>query len=291
MFGKGKAAVACAIASLGALGSATSAGAQTQTFSNPAPITINDAVTPDVPVAASPSPAVVTLPVLKYEGYSTPPAAVTLHGVSHTSPSDVKVTLVNAFGQMILLENAGGVTTPVVNATITFANRQAVRIPFNGPMTSGVFTPSVYSVTGIVQGSGANALRYTAGAWSVYVADQDPTDTGSVAGGISVTVTGKPRRSFKRGTVKLDRRKGSASFNVSLPNPGTFSLAPSRNTSGMKFDVPAAGDYPIKVSVKGKARAKLKAKGKIRLTLVMDYTPTGGEVKSARRTITFKLKK
>src|SRR5215467_6635273 len=75
------------------------------TFSNAAPITINDAGAGDVPAAATPYPSSINV-----SGVTGTPSIVelTLHGFSHSCPTDVDMLLVGPHGQSSILMSDTG---------------------------------------------------------------------------------------------------------------------------------------------------------------------------------------
>lgn len=279
---------------------APAAGAD-YTFSNSAPITINDAVTPDVPTPATPYPSTVSVPSLELST-TRRIATVFLHGVSHTSPADIKVQLVTPNGTAILLENAGGVTTPVTDATIAFSNDVQVGalVPFDGPLVTGTYGLSAYTNTSTVVNQSYNIFRYAPGDWAIYVSDQDPGDTGVVAGGVSVFLRGSvttprpprpPSNLFTFGAQKLDQRRGTASLPVNVPGPGLLSLKGTKTVRTMTLNVPKAGVYPLAIKTRGKALKRLRSKRKIEVDAEVHFTPTGGTGGYASKRVTLKLKK
>ena len=278
------------LSATGVLASAGPASANvTATFSNPTPITINDAVTSGVAVPASPSPSIVSVGALPAKAGTRPTVSVTLHGVTHTSPADLVVTLDGGLGSGVLLENAGGVTTPVSNATLTFG-LGGPQIPFAGPMVSGAFTPSRYTFGGAPIFSTA-LLRYTPGVGRLYVADNDPGDTGVIAGGFSADVTYVPENAFTLGGASVNKKKGTATLKVTVPDPGVIALKATKTVKGATVNAPAAGTYVVPVKAAGKSLKKLKRKHKFAINAAVDFTPTGGTAARQSKTFTLKLKK
>lgn len=273
---------------------APAAGAAvTVTFSNPAPITINDATVAGAPVGANPYPSTLTVPAvpaLPISGSRQLRAwvkSVTLHGVTHSSPADIDAKLTGPAAATVLLDNAGG-TSPVSDATLNFESNGASPVPFAGPMTSGTFRPSEYSESGVL--SMRRLFSYQPGVWSLYVADDDPGDTGVVARGYSVTLTYEPNNVFKTASAKLDRKRGTATLPVTVPNPGLITLKNTRTVRGLTVNAPAAGVYELKIKAKGRALRRLKRKGKVAVNAVVSYVPVGGTVTSATRSVPLRIK-
>lgn len=277
-----------------------SAGAvTTTTFSNPTPITINDAATPGVPVAASPYPLVLDgVKVTPLAGtiaapVPRPTVSVTLRGVTHTSPADLDVRIVGPgnYNSVTLLDNAGGTTVPVSDADLTFSSAATDRVSFAGPMTAGVFRPSLYTESGGLNGF-PSLPGYTAGAWSLYVADDDPGDTGVIARGFSIEVAYTPDNKIDVTAGKLDRKRGTAQLLVKVLNPGVITAKSTRTVKGTTFNAPSAGTYLLKLRPKGKALRKLRRKGKVYVHAPVTFTPNGGTSSSYTYDyFEFKLKK
>src|SRR4029077_9723951 len=81
------------------------------TFSNTAPITINDNA------AATPSPA--TINISRFTA-GIPSLNVTVNGLSHTFPTDIGILLVGPGGQTVVLMNNTGGINPISNVNLTF---------------------------------------------------------------------------------------------------------------------------------------------------------------------------
>lgn len=297
MFRKTFVSVAALTASL--VVAPTAGALTTKTFSNPAPITINDATTPGVPVAASPSPLAITgVGVAAYPVITTPPVprptvSVTLHGVTHTSPADLDVRIVGpgSSSGVTLLDNAGGTTVPVIDADLTFSSAGTTTVPFAGPMTAGVFQPSLYTE------AGAHVWRfssppYAPGTWSLYVADDDPEDTGVIARGFSIEISYTPDNQIDLTAGKLDRKRGIAQLLVKVLDAGVITAKSTQTVRGATFNAPAAGTYALKLRAKGKALRKLRRKGKVYVNAPVTFTPNGGTIRSETYDyFEFKLKK
>jgi len=101
---------------------------------------------------------------------------------------------------------------------------------------------------------------------------------------------------FSFGTLKRNKKRGTAVLPVTVPGAGTLSLS-GRGVARQKASiaraaraVASAGTVKLVVKGKGKKRKKLNETGKVRLKLAITYTPAGGDHPSARST-KVKLKK
>jgi uncharacterized delta-60 repeat protein/uncharacterized repeat protein (TIGR01451 family) len=131
---------------------------------------------------------------------------VTLFNVSHAFPDDLDILLVGPAGQRVLLmsDAGGGNLTAMNNVTLTFDDAAAAFIPDATQITSGTYRPANYSVQTdpfpapapagqpIVWNTNLSAFNGTDpnGTWSLFVVDDSTAqDTGSIAGGWSLTIS------------------------------------------------------------------------------------------------------
>ncbi len=175
-----------------ALGSPTNT-----TFTNPAAITI--------PSSGNAAPYPSTISVTGLSGTVTKVTA-TVTNMSHTWPNDVGVLLIGPGGQsLVLFNNAiGDGPTGVSGRTYTFDQTAASQLPATGLPASGTFRPNNNGGTRTFQpGTGVPAPPYASnlgvfnglagsslnGTWSLYVKDFVSGDSGSIAGGWSLTIS------------------------------------------------------------------------------------------------------
>jgi subtilisin-like proprotein convertase family protein len=162
------------------------------TFSNTAPITIND----NAP--ATPYPATVTISGF---GASIFDLNVAVNGISHTFPEDIGILLVGPGGQKVVLMNNTGGINPITGVNITFDDQAATTVPnpIFGSLTSGTFKPTNNAPTDVFAspapggpyGSLLSVFDNTSanGTWRLFVEDFSPGDSGSISGGFSLQVT------------------------------------------------------------------------------------------------------
>ena len=190
--------VAGLVLALAAL-AATATAALAATFSNPAPIVINESG------PATPYPSTVTVAGLT--GAITD-LNVTLDGLSHTWPDDVSVLLVGPGGQkVVLMSDVGGDSANGLNnVTLTFDDQATQSLPDSAQITTGFYKPT----QGIVQdGSNPRPADFPApapmspyatqlsafdgadpnGAYELYVLDDTGSDGGQIARGFSLDIT------------------------------------------------------------------------------------------------------
>ncbi|HEY6119107.1 MAG TPA: DUF4214 domain-containing protein [Pyrinomonadaceae bacterium] len=167
----------------------------TQTFSNPAAITINDNA------AATPYPSNIS--VAGISTYSR--VTLTLTGLSHTFPADIDIIIVAPGGQRAYVMSDVGGSGVITNVTLTFDDAAAAQIGANAQIGSGTFQPSNSDTTTDAMPAPAPTPPYATtfagftglgaganGTWSLYVRDDAGIDSGSIAGGWSLNFIGFP---------------------------------------------------------------------------------------------------
>jgi len=168
-------------------------------------ITIND-YSP-----ATPYPAAVMVSNVAGE---VSKATVTLHGLGHAWPDDIGVLLVGPQGQKIELMADAGSSQPIAGVTITFDDDAAAGLS-DAPIVSGTYKPGPCGsgdtfAPPAPAGPYATALSAVTGgnpngAWSLYVQDDAPGDSGSITGGWTLTLSlapPPPSPVFLPGTLK-----------------------------------------------------------------------------------------
>ncbi|HUS15758.1 MAG TPA: proprotein convertase P-domain-containing protein, partial [Chloroflexia bacterium] len=157
-------------------------------FSNPAPITINDAG------PASPYPSNITV-----AGAGTiASVSVSITGISHTWPDDIDMLLVGPNGGKVLLMSDAGGSNDVAAVNLTFQDG-APAIPDSAQITSGTYAPADYEAGDVFPapapagpyGTSLNTAFVGSnpnGTWSLYIVDDAGADLGSIAGGWSLTI-------------------------------------------------------------------------------------------------------
>ena len=90
------------------------------------------------------------------------------------------------------------------------------------------------------------------------------------------TILVKARNHFTIGKLKRNRKKGTATLTIAIPEPGTI-VASGKGIK--KATVRAAKGGAVKVPLKavGKGLKRLKAKGKLKAKLKIAYSPVGGD--------------
>lgn len=163
-----------------------------QTFTNPAPITINALGN------ASPYPSTITV---SGGPNSIVSVAVTLTGLSHTWPDDIDVVLVAPNGQGLSIMSDCGNAIDAANANYTIADYGTAQFVNNALNPSGTYRPTdfaqgVDNIPGATytasapSGAGTFASVFGGdnanGTWSLYVVDDVGGDAGAISGGWSI---------------------------------------------------------------------------------------------------------
>jgi hypothetical protein len=269
----------------------------TKTFSNPTPITFNDASYLGSKTPATPDASTIHVPEFSFVSGPTPPyiVSITLHGVSHTSAADMYVQLTGPAGTSLLLNHVGG-QQPVSGAELRFTTFGGKRIP-SGPLVSGTYWLSTldsagFEVTSPVAYRGRGRVGTVSGDITLRAFDDEPLDVGTIAGGWTVEFAGKLRnRARFSEKTKLDRRKGTARLTVTVPNPGVLELLKKPGVRGVKLSVATPGVYTLTVKARGKAAKQLKSTGKVSVPARIKYTPMGGTPKTLSKTVGLKRHK
>jgi subtilisin-like proprotein convertase family protein len=176
----------------------TTSGTASTVFTNSAIVNINDRI-------ATSTPYGTTINVSGETGVITD-LNVTLTGLSHTFPSDIDILLVSPNGKgLVLLSDAGSL--PVTNADLTFDDSAPNNVP-SGSFTTGTFKPTD-SQGGDIRDTfpdPAPLRNYHAnnaplsnfngfnpnGDWTLYIVDDNSTNSGTLAGGWSLDITTGP---------------------------------------------------------------------------------------------------
>ncbi len=96
-----------------------------------------------------------------------------------------------------------------------------------------------------------------------------------------------PSSKFKLGKLKLNKKKGTATLSVTVPDAGQFTLS---GKGVKKATRGAKGAVTLKLPVKavGKAKKALLANGKLKVNLKLKFVPTGGTAAQKSKKATLK---
>ncbi len=158
-------------------------------FTNPTPIIINgDTQGPATPYPSNIVVAGIPGTIIK--------VTATLNNMSHTFPADLDILLVGPLGQNVMLMSDAGGSTDIVGVTLTFDDDAATQVPT--PIVSGTYQPTNLGGGDVLPapapappyGSALNVFNGTNpnGTWSLFVFDDAGADSGTIAGGWSLTI-------------------------------------------------------------------------------------------------------
>ncbi|CAD5910740.1 S8 family serine peptidase [Planktothrix agardhii] len=181
-------------------------------FTNPNSITI--------PSSGSASPYPSTINVSGVSG-NIANIQVSLSGLSHTWPDDVDMFLRGPGGQKVMLMSDAGDFADLNNVNLTFSDSASGTLPDGSQITSGTYRPTDYQVGDTFPtpapagpyGTALSAFNGTNpnGAWQLFVQDDVGWDSGSIAGGWSLTIQ---RTSTINGTAGADNLIGTANPDI-----------------------------------------------------------------------------
>jgi hypothetical protein len=109
---------------------------------------------------------------------------------------------------------------------------------------------------------------------------------------LNITAVVSPSNAFTVGRTTLNKKKGTASLSLNVPNPGELTASGKGvKASGATTSkaVTAPGTTKLKITAKGKQKRTLDKTGKVKLSVTITYTPTGGDLKT--QSLKVKLKK
>jgi hypothetical protein len=116
--------------------------------------------------------------------------------------ANIDIQMVGPLGQNVMLISDAGGTHALSNVTLGFDDAAANSLPKNRTINSGTYKPTNFSGDGdafpapapSVPGTLLSAYNNTNpnGTWSLYVLDEFSTDTGTIAGGWSVSIATTP---------------------------------------------------------------------------------------------------
>jgi hypothetical protein len=99
-----------------------------------------------------------------------------------------------------------------------------------------------------------------------------------------------PSNDFTIAALTQDRKQGSATVTVNVPNPGILTLSgKGLKRRRVSKNIAVAGTVRFQIAAAGKKKRKLEKTGKVAMSTTMTYTPAAGE--SASTLLTVKLRK
>jgi len=98
-----------------------------------------------------------------------------------------------------------------------------------------------------------------------------------------------PDNAFRLGNAKRNKKRGTATLTVNVPNPGELALSGKGVRTGAAKSIPAAGEADLLIKAKGKTGRKLKLTGQATVTPRITYVTTGGN--PSTQSMALKLKR
>jgi subtilisin-like proprotein convertase family protein len=151
---------------------------------------------------------------------------VNLSGLSHTWPNDVDMFLQGPQGQKVMLMSDAGGSYGLNNVNLTFSDSASGTLPDESQITSGTYRPTNWEGSGTdifpapapagPYGTTLSAFNNTNpnGQWKLWIQDDLGGDSGSIAGGWSLTIRpsieGTPGNDNLTGTADADIINGLA---------------------------------------------------------------------------------
>ena len=172
---------------------------------------------------------------------------------------------------------------------------QAVAHDIPHDLTPGMlntFTAHVLGKPGDVLGlnsginAGDDACNFFVSGDSALVRSGDLADGGSGDFGtttpffrVNAAAVVTPTSEFTFGKVSRNRKKGSASLPVNVPNPGELTLAGNgvRSAGPAQTVVTGPGSVTLRIKAGGRKRMRLVETGRVKLRPQVTFTPSGGD--------------
>ena len=121
------------------------------------------------------------------------------------------------------------------------------------------------------------------GVYEVSAEARDAAETAATASG-SITVLAP--NDFSIGRLVLDRRKGTGVLHVAVPWPGKLVLAGAGVANRTAHDRRAESVAKLPIVARASAHRALSRAGAVRVGLRIEFTPTGGEARVKRKSVT-----
>jgi hypothetical protein len=109
---------------------------------------------------------------------------------------------------------------------------------------------------------------------------------------LNISAVVNPTNTFTLGAITRNKKKGTATTTVTVPNPGELTGSGKGVKASGAAEISKAvnpGQAQLLIKAKGKQKRKLNETGKVKLNVAVSYTPTGGD--PSTQSVKVKLKK
>lgn len=98
---------------------------------------------------------------------------------------------------------------------------------------------------------------------------------------LNISAVLEPTNTFALGKITRNRKKGTATLEATVPNPGDLTVGGKgvKSAGGgttVTSTAVSGGPVNLRIRAKGKKKRKLNETGKVKLNVAITYTPTGG---------------
>jgi len=94
-----------------------------------------------------------------------------------------------------------------------------------------------------------------------------------------------PDNRFGLGSLKRNKRRGTAKLPASVPGPGTLELSQTRTLRGASLTATAVGPVTMVIRPTGRGSRALRRSGRLRVSANVTFTPQGGDPSTQTRSI------
>jgi hypothetical protein len=153
-------------------------------------------------------------------------------------------------------------------------------------------------ILGITPTSGGVLCAFGPSGETYYLGDGDAatgaqvTFTAFTGRRLNVSATLEPANTFTIGQTRRNKKRGTATVTVNVPNPGDLTASGKgvkASGAAVTSKAVSAGAVSLPIRAKGKKKRKLDDKGKVTLKTAITFTPSGGT--PSTQTAKIKLKK
>jgi PKD repeat protein len=135
-------------------------------------------------------------------------------------------------------------------------------------------------------GNAVSHVYAAPGSYPVKVTVADAVGRTSTSAG---TILVKARNHFTIGKLKRNRKTGTATLTIAIPEPGTI-VASGKGIKRATLRAAKGGSVKVPLKAVGKGLKRLGAKGKLKAKLKIAYSPVGGDTSIQHHGVTLQKK-